>query len=198
MSIEPRFEDGEVLFALRLDFEPGTKDPARVFRAMSDLIEVFQNLDSDLSRGISVAIRPVQVLHDVENGSIVAWLRTVLEQVDDEALLNLDWRPIVGQYLVRAKHAVLRWLEGRDGISSIDELEPLEQEVLELAEETAVLRFPSYAVIPRVRFPRFNGHPIIEVHKEVSDDTGAKAVSGGVPSADGGAGPSRSESGGAG
>ena len=50
----------------------------------------------------------------------------------------------------------------------------------------------------RLRFPRFNGHSIIEVNEEVSDGTGAKEVPGGVSAEDGGVGPSRPESGGAG
>jgi len=148
-DLKARYEDGGTLFGIRVHFEPNTEDPSRVFRSMAQLIEVFQSLDTDLARSISLRVRPVQILHDVESGSVTAWLRTAFEQVDDDALKNLDWKPLFGQYLVKAKHKLLEFLEKRDRVEGSEELEILEAELLELAQETEVLSFPSYAAVPR-------------------------------------------------
>ncbi len=51
------------------------------------------------------------LLEDIEAGSIKVWLRNALHAVEDEALKTLDWKPAVGKYLVRAKYAVIRWID---------------------------------------------------------------------------------------
>ena len=44
------------------------------------------------------------VLEEIETGSIKIWLGNQLNRVDDDALKKLDWKPLVGKYLVRAKY----------------------------------------------------------------------------------------------
>lgn len=148
-ELAARFEGDDVIFAIELYYEPGGDDPGRVFRGMASLIEAFADLDTDLARAVSVQIRPVQLLQDIEAGSLIAWLRTVVRQIDDEALKKLDWKPLIGQYLVRAKHRLLAWLDGKERVNSLQEIETLEAELQELAEETDVLSLPVYARVPR-------------------------------------------------
>lgn len=121
------------LTIIEVDYESGTSDPGRVFRSMAELIEAFHTIDRDLARAVSVSVHAEVLLERVEAGSIKAVIRTVLQHVDDDALKNLDWKPLVGQYLVRAKHAILRAIEGKDKISSRSELTELQQEIAGLA-----------------------------------------------------------------
>jgi hypothetical protein len=120
---------------IQVDYEPGTPDPGRVFRSMAELIEAFHSIDRDLARAVSMSVHADVLLERVEAGSIKAFIRTVLQQLDDDALKNLEWKPLVGQYLVRAKHAMLRKLEGKDKIAS-------RAEVIELQDEIAALAPP--------------------------------------------------------
>jgi hypothetical protein len=122
----------DVLATIQIDYQAGTQDPGRVFRSMARLIEAFYQLDQDLAKAYSASIEPVVVLERVEAGSIRAVLRTILRQVDDEALRNLEWRPLVGQYLVRAKHRVLRWLDGRASIAERAQIAELQSELASL------------------------------------------------------------------
>jgi hypothetical protein len=161
--VEPQFVDGDIIYALRLDYEAGSEDPARVFRAMALLVDTFYRIDVDLARSVSVQIQPVQLLQEIEAGSIKTWLRTVLRQVDDEGLKNLDWKPLVGQYLVKAKHALLEWLEKHDTVSAYSDLDALEDELLQLAGATDVLHIPAYTPVPR--------KALLEDLKEVGDAT---------------------------
>src|SRR5258705_3940036 len=121
------------LTIVEVDYRPGTPDPGRVFRSMAELIAAFHSIDEDLARAVSMSVRAEVLLERVEAGSIKAFIRTVVEQLDDDALRNLDWKPLFGQYLVRGKHVILRWLDGRDKIASRAEVIELQQEIARLA-----------------------------------------------------------------
>lgn len=144
-------EEGDILTAIEIDFERRSEDPGRVFRAMSDLIEALYRFDVDLVRSINVRVDPKLLLQEVETGSIRTWLRTVLLQTNDEALTNLDWKPQVGQYLVKAKYRALKWLDGKETISDRAQVKELQQDLLRLAEETSVAALPTFEPIPENR-----------------------------------------------
>lgn len=124
--------DGQLSY-LEIDYAPNSQDPARVFRAMASLIDAFHQLDRDLANAVHVSIAPAILLERIEAGSVRAWLRTILQQADDDALKQLDWRPLVGQYLVRGKHLILRWLDGKSTIDGRSELSELQSGLLAIA-----------------------------------------------------------------
>lgn len=136
-------------YYVEVDYERGAERPERIFHAMADLIEAFQRIDLHLAESIGAGIEPVVVLEEVEAGSIRTWLATVLRSVDDEALKKLDWKQIVGTYLVRAKARILKYLDGKKEITDPADVEVLEAELVQLAEETQVRYIPAYTPIPR-------------------------------------------------
>lgn len=129
-------------FAIVIDFRKGEDSPTRVFSAATELIRSFEELDHVLARSVDSSIKPVMILEDVEVGSLKVWLKNALRSTDDQALKDLDWRPAVGKYLVRAKYVVLRWLDNDDAPRS---LQDLRREIRDLASETDVRRLPDYA-----------------------------------------------------
>jgi hypothetical protein len=132
----------EADFAIIVDFKKGEESPTRVFTAATDLIRAFEELDRVLARSIDSSITPVMMLEDVEIGSLKIWLKNALRATDDQALKDLDWRPAVGKYLVRAKYVVLRWIDQDDAPRN---LQDLRRELNGLASETDVRRLPDYA-----------------------------------------------------
>ena len=122
---------------IQIDYKPDSEDPARVFRAMAKLIDAFYEIDRDLSHAITASIEPVLILDRIEAGSIRAWLKTILREIDDEALRTLDWKPLVGQYLVRGKHTLIRWLDAKERLESRADVSQLQSELLQLAPEMA-------------------------------------------------------------
>jgi hypothetical protein len=150
-NIEPGIVNDEIITGLQIDYEPDSQDPGRIFRAMAQMIDAMHALDVDLAVSISTKIKPVQVLHEIEAGSLKTWLKTVLEHIPDEALRDLNWKVLVGQFLVKGKRRTLKWLGGRDYISNAREIDPLERDLLDLAKETHVLHIPTYAEVPRAR-----------------------------------------------
>lgn len=106
---EPRAPRAD--FGFEIDFQRGVGPASRVFTATRDFIKVCEALDDELIRSIDSNIETVLVLEDIESGSIKTWLRNALAATEDDALKTLDWKPLVGKYLVRAKYAVIRWID---------------------------------------------------------------------------------------
>jgi len=135
-------------FCIEIDYKKESENPSRVFRSMSELIDSFQEIDRNLVTSIDINIEPILLLEDIETGSIKVWLRHLLKLIPDDAAYKLDWKPIVGQYLVKAKKAMVNFLEKKTTISNVTEIQPLETEINELAEKTKVRWLPAYTPIP--------------------------------------------------
>lgn len=151
-KIQAGIFDDQIITGIHVEYEPDSEEPSRIFMAMAQIIDSLHMLDVDLAKTISTKIEPVQFLKEIEAGSLRAWIRTIIKHVDDEALKNLDWKPLVGQYLVKAKKRVLTWLGEREHISAIAEIEPLESDLVKYARDTDVLHIPTYHPIPRQKF----------------------------------------------
>jgi len=141
-------DDRVGLYALEIGFEPATEDPGRIFRSMSGMISAFQRFDAHLAWSIAAEIEPVLVLETVEAGSLRTWLATVLRTIDDSSLKKLDWRGVVGTYLVRAKRRVVGFLDGKSELRSRADIEVLEGDLLDLAQQTNVREIPTYSPVP--------------------------------------------------
>jgi hypothetical protein len=136
---EPRAPRAD--FGFEIDFERGVGPASRVFTATRDFIKVCEALDDELVRSIDSSIETILVLEDIESGSIKTWLRNALVATEDDALKSLDWKPLVGKYLVRAKYAVIRWI---DDDSVPRSLPDLSRELQQIAQETDVRHLPDY------------------------------------------------------
>lgn len=128
-------------FAFFVDYKKGVGSASRVFAATHDFIKACERLDRDLLQVIDSNIETVMVLEDIEVGSLKTFLKNALTAVDDQALKDLDWKPIVGQYLVRAKYAVLRWVDNND---SSKDIVSLGREIRKIASETDIKHLPDY------------------------------------------------------
>ncbi|HLP77354.1 MAG TPA: hypothetical protein VK327_10590 [Candidatus Paceibacterota bacterium] len=135
-------------FVLKIDYEKDSLRPSRVFRAMSEMIEGFQSLDNNLVQAFPVRVSPVLLLEDIQVGSLRTVMKNVLTGIEDEALKNLEWKKMIGGFLVQGKHAVLHWIERREQIESRKALDELAQNLLQLAEGTKVLHLPHYSPPP--------------------------------------------------
>jgi len=148
-------------FEIRIAFRADSGDPARVFSAMSGLIEAMQTLDRDLLSQFGVELQSEMYLEDVARGSLRAFFRNVVIDIPDEALESFEVRKIIGHFLLKAKYAFLRWAEEHEELESPSQLESLEGELLEAARETQVLRVPAYQPIRRER--------LVSVLRDISD-----------------------------
>ena len=145
MAINARIEHTRMAdFAIVIDFQRSSPDPARVFRSMTQLIDTFQKFDRELVHTIDVNIQPVMLLEDVESGSVKSWLSAWLEATDDTGLKELNWKKIVGGYLVKAKYLLIDFLNRETDIVVREDLENLQRQIQAAAEDTGVKRIPAY------------------------------------------------------
>jgi hypothetical protein len=146
--------DDEGVFCVKIDYRPGTPDPSRVFRAMSDMVTSLGEFDEALAESIGADIRTTVLLEDIDTGSLRVWLRNVVESVDDDALKELDWKKGVGAYLVKGKRVILRVLDGKKTISNRDEVREVQAELGQLALTTQITALPTYSPVPSEKILR--------------------------------------------
>lgn len=135
---------GNADFAIRIDFARGAGNPSRIFASAAQLIKSFEALDRTMAGSISVTLAPVLVLEDIEVSSLKIWLRTLIREVDDDALKDMDIKKQLGKYLVKGKYAALEWLDreiDKDGAPRIEELRDTLQQN---AQATGIRHLPDY------------------------------------------------------
>jgi hypothetical protein len=130
-------------FAIYIDFVRGEGSPSRVFLAAQEFIKACETLDHALCGVIDSNIEPVMVLEEIETGSLKIWLRNVLKSADDDGIKKLDWKPLIGKYLVRSKYLVLKWID--EDQATPKSLPQLAKQIQKLAEETDVKHLPDYS-----------------------------------------------------
>jgi hypothetical protein len=113
IPVEHSRDDDPSVFAIEVAFVQDSEDPARVFRAMTGLIEACREIDVELAQPLGASVRPVLLLQDIEAGSVKAWLRSAVESVDDESLKSGDYKRVIGTYLVKGKRRMVEYLNGR-------------------------------------------------------------------------------------
>lgn len=131
-------------FELVVGFKKDSGDPSRVFKSMTGLIEAVQSLDRNLSYSISSNVKTTVVLHDIQTGSLKAKLRNIVEDLPDEALKQAEFRPLIGHFLVKAKHKVIDWCSNKNEITNKTEIKQLQNDIKQLAEETDIKQIPAY------------------------------------------------------
>jgi len=143
-------EEDNNQFEIVIDFSKGG-NPNRVFRSMADLLDSLQDLDSTLSEVVGVKVENTLVLEDIEKGSLKTIIRNIIEDIPDEDLRDAKFKRILGYYLVKAKYAVLKWCEEIPKLTSPEQVDVLEGELVRIAEETNINQIPAYRAPDRVK-----------------------------------------------
>jgi hypothetical protein len=132
-------------FSIKIDYKKDSGNPSRVFQVMADLVDAFQHIDKRLAELIDVNIEPVLLLEDVHSGSIQAWLRTALKSNPDDSIYPGNWKPLIGQFLIKGKKSLIDFMKDRSTITNVLELRPLEEQIILLAETTNLKLLPTYS-----------------------------------------------------
>ena len=129
-------------FAFYIDFKKGEGPASRVFSATHEFIKACERLDRELVTSIDASIETVMVLEDIEARSLKTMFRNFLHATNDQALKNLNWKSLVGNYLVRAKFMILQRMD--EAPLSLPELG---REIQRIASETDVRHIPDYVPV---------------------------------------------------
>jgi len=137
-------EQSEEQFDIYIDYVKESGDASRVFHAMGELIDTFEHIDNLLTGIISEHANAELVLEDIEAASLKAKLRSVILGVPDEALKDGEWKKILGHFLVRAKHALCEWLDENPKITTLDQVQTLQERLGQIAEQSGARYLPIY------------------------------------------------------
>ncbi|MEJ7659111.1 MAG: hypothetical protein WKG07_05530 [Hymenobacter sp.] len=83
-------------------------------------------MDSLLAQTAAPELRAELVLEDVITGSIRAKLAVFLRNIPEEAIKNFDWKKLIGHFLNKGIQRLIKFLENKPGIDSVDELKNLQ------------------------------------------------------------------------
>ncbi len=137
-------------FAIYIDFKKDVGNPQRIFQASASLISAFEKLDKVLCDTVDSKIAPLMMLEEIEIGSLKIWLKNRLESIDDKTLKDLNWKEMVGKYLVKAKYLMIDFLNKDIKQGDKDSILTLSKQIQKIAEETDVKHLPDYK-IPDIR-----------------------------------------------
>ncbi|RYG66758.1 hypothetical protein EON80_14830 [bacterium] len=116
-------------FSITLGYQPGEGSPSRLFFALGDLIESFQQLDETLAKGLVGEVEPLVVLDGVCAEPFRIRLHQRLEsdgEFENEALGK------AASYLMSCRRAVLGFIASNDQVTE-PKLRELETQLMELA-----------------------------------------------------------------
>lgn len=136
----------EADFSFKIDFAKGKGDPRRVFDAASRFIDGLEDLDAAVAASIGSKLKTVMVLEDVEASSLRAYIKVILEGVDDATLKDGEWNKVIGSALLTAKYIALQYLDD-DKDPSKRGVDALREKLREIAQKTDVRQLPDYAPI---------------------------------------------------
>lgn len=131
-------------FDIYIDYVKDSGDASRVFHAMGELIDTFEQIDSLLAGVISEHADAELVLEDIEAASLKAKLRSLILGVPDEALKDGEWKKVLGHFLVKAKHALCKWLDENPKITTLEQVQTLQDKLGKIAEESGARYLPIY------------------------------------------------------
>lgn len=137
-------DENESQFCITVEYDKESPNPENVFKGIARLLESLQFLDEQLIGCIDSEAQPTLLLEDVEKGSIKMWLRARLNNMPDDTLKTGDYKRVIGEYLVDAKYIALKWLEDKNEIESVKEVEKLEAELFLAAKNTKANQLDCY------------------------------------------------------
>lgn len=139
-DVAPGRDDPSV-FSLTIAYDPLVESPGRLLRSAANFSDAFGTFDAAFAAAIDPNIETAIALLGIEQGSIRAWFASLIRSVDDEAIRDLDWKKLIGAYLVRAKYRALEWLEDDHPSKKIIDLQAI---IVEEARNTDALLIPAY------------------------------------------------------
>jgi hypothetical protein len=135
------------VFSIKIDYRKETADPARIFRAMSGLIDAVFQVERHLAHSLHASLEPVLLLQDIEASSIKAILRHMVRALDADVPLRDDWEPRAKRYIASGVVRIVEFMEGRETVTTREEIDALSAELNAMAAESQVTELPSYESI---------------------------------------------------
>ncbi|AKP25237.1 conserved hypothetical protein [Leptospira interrogans serovar Manilae] len=130
----------EIKYPVKINYNPESDKPSRVFTSLGKTIDTFYKLDTILANSIGDKIQVKQTLDHIELGSITTWLKSLIEIPDDDSLRAKKYNEKkVKEYFDKSRNQILSKYEGDYDLESAETYQKVEREVRQIAEETGIL-----------------------------------------------------------
>lgn len=139
----------EVSYTLRLAYEPGARDPSRLFSAMARAIEAFRQVDLLLARSVGRELSYEQTLESFEVGSFITRIKEAFEYSQAQELEEASDSGAVS-FVKHGRSRIVKTLTENPKIESTEPVEKLAEELDGIARETNVSNSLSYRPLREV------------------------------------------------
>ena len=123
-------------YEIKLEFDPKTENPSRLFNSFAELIDSVSQLDTVLSKSVNTSISSKIYLDDIEKGSLIAKLWNELTISEDGKIDDLIDPQPAKEFLEEARSQSLGFLT--DGKSTVEDLEQLSEKIKTIAQEKKI------------------------------------------------------------
>lgn len=140
-------------FEIYIDYDKDADNPERVFLSLAKIVSEFSNFDSLICESLSVQVSSKIILDKVEDGSVKAFFRQIIDCVDDESLAKLDIKGIIGHALVKVKYKLLDTLQEKPDNQMID-IKQLQADIFESTKDIKVNPLQANKYIPPIKLAK--------------------------------------------
>lgn len=130
-------------YEIKLEFDPKTENPSRLFNSFAELIDSVSQLDEVISKSVNTAISSKIYLDDIEKGSLIAKLWNELTISEDDKLDDLNDPLPAKEFVEEARSESLGFLT--DGKSTVEDLEELSEKIKSIAKEKEIDKTFNYS-----------------------------------------------------
>ena len=120
-------------FGFKIEFAANTQNLKRILKTFSKLIKFSEITDEYLIKSLDIDIKVDLKYKNIEQGSIILWLKTSLLVSKDLKKIQLKK---ITDYLLQSKLTIIEFLNDRDTLKSRTELSKLQDRLKSLAETT--------------------------------------------------------------
>ncbi|MGE8723337.1 hypothetical protein ACO2KH_18255 [Leptospira terpstrae] len=126
----------ENLYPVRIEYDPETEGPSRLFHSLGELIESFKKSDEILAASIGAEIKVKQYLKSVEDGSIIAWIKNKIEIPDQNTLSHQPTNVDVETFLNNGKQIIVESLNKNKSFRKKEDFTEVKEKLKKNASNT--------------------------------------------------------------
>ncbi|WP_326910635.1 hypothetical protein [Sedimentibacter sp. MB31-C6] len=146
MDIIEFSDNDDTIFCLTIDYFNNLENPSKLFLSISNIINALKLTDETLISSFDVSYEPSFILSNIENGSIKIFILQTLKNIPDDALIDLNFKRIIGSFLVKGKRNLIKIME-KDVLDDSNEIEKIKTTLYEEAKKLNISQINNYNYI---------------------------------------------------
>ncbi|MBU0991873.1 MAG: hypothetical protein KJ737_05205 [Proteobacteria bacterium] len=139
-------------YCIEFDFSNRSRNPARIYQLMAELIDALSAIDAFLLTAIDIRISHFICLESIEAAPLRTFIRAQLKTSDTESFKTHLWELILRKFLVTSKTEIFSFLSLKRNIRKPEDILLLNETIRTLAKKTDVKWLPIYQQVSSKEF----------------------------------------------